>query len=900
MSELLLTTKLYAPRVRQTLVSRSRLVQQLDQSLSSQFTLVSASAGFGKSTLVSEWAGSGELAVAWLSLDAADSDLQRFLVYFIAALRTVVADCAPGTMAALESTQPPNPESLLTILLNELNAIEVPVILVLDDYHLIDAEVIDQALAFLIEHLPPQLHLVMISREDPQLPLARLRARGQMTEIRAADLRFTPEEAGAFLVEVMGLELNDEQIALLEARTEGWAAGLQMAALSMQGRSDNTEFITAFAGSHRFVLDYLAEEVLQRQPAQIRDFLAKTSLLERFSAELCDAVTGQPHSAKILATLERENLFLVPLDDHRRWFRYHHLFAEVLRAHAALDTEEKRSLHECASLWFEQQQFFGEAIDHAIAAKNTERVVSLIEAAWPEMRKSQTEPVFLKWLESLPPERVDASAILCVYRGFALLPFEIEAADRSLRCAENLISASGRFDAEKKSLADADATARELASLPGMIAVARAYQAGATGNFAGIVDFSQRALELLPEHASIWRGSAAALLGIAQWFTGDLEAACKSIEAGSTQMRHAGETSGVVSTIYLLAALKVSMGRLKEAERECQKALEIGAAEKGAAPQGTADVHVTLATIYFQRGQLEQAEQQLNLSRALGEHAALPESRHHWYIAMALIRQAQGDFEEARALLDEAGDLQVDSPAPDARPVAAWKARLDLAQGDTEHALNWSRERGLSFLDELNFIQEFDHLTFTRAQLKQAEISGDCKTLEALIAFLDRLETEAEQGRRKGSVIESLLLKAQAWHALKKIEQARTALTQALQRAEPEGVVQPFIEVRDTLKPLLTGLPATKKTQTFVRQILETHSTTPRPSASAQTLVEPLSDRELEVLKYLASELTGPEIASQLFVSLNTLRTHTKNIYAKLAVNNRRAAVRRAGELEVI
>ncbi|MGV6817583.1 MAG: LuxR C-terminal-related transcriptional regulator [Thiotrichales bacterium] len=894
MSLPVLATKLYAPPARPGSIPRSRLIGRLDQGSNSKMTLVSASAGFGKSTLLSDWASLCGHPVAWLSLDAADSDLQRFMMYLVAALRAVHPDSVQATALTLESAQPPNPEFVLTMLLNELTKLEDSLILVLDDYHLVDSQAVDGALAFLLEHLPAQLHLVIATREDPQLPLARMRARGQMMELRAADLRFTLEEAGAFLTEAMGLALSEPDIAALEVRTEGWIAGLQMAALSMQGRADNSDFISEFTGSHRFVLDFLAEEVLQRQPAQIRDFLAKTSLLERFSAELCDTVTGQPNSVQILATLERENLFLVPLDDHRRWFRYHHLFAEVLRAHAALESEEKRSLHERASLWFEQQEFFAEAIDHAIAAENTERVVGLIEAAWPEMRKSQPEPVFLKWLESLPPERVDASAILCVYRGFALLPFEIEAADGSLQCAENLLSASR---AEKNPLAGADATARELASLPGMIAVARAYQAGATGNFAGIVEFSERALELLPDYASIWRGSAAALLGMAQWFTGDLEAACQSIEGGSKQMRHAGEIGGEVSTIYLLAALKASMGRLKESERECRKALEVGAVGKGAAPVGTADVHVTLAAIYFQRGQLEQAEQQLNLSRALGEHAALSESRHHWYIAMALIRQAQGNFEDAEALLDEARDLQVDSPAPDARPVAAWKARLDLVQGHTEQALSWSQARGLSFLDELNFMQEFEHLTFARVQLQEAKTSGDHKKLEALIEFLERLEIEAEQGGRNGSVIESLLLKALAWHALKNTGQADAALAQALQRAEPEGVVQPFIEVRDTLKPLLTGLPAKNKSQTFVRQILETRSTAPQPSAPAQTLIEPLSDRELEVLKYLASELNGPEIASQLFVSLNTLRTHTKNIYAKLAVNNRRAAVRRAGEL---
>src|SRR5215207_1891511 len=389
MSTPILTTKLYVPPPRPHAVLRPRLTGRLNEGLHRKLTLISAPAGFGKTTLLGEWVAGCERLAAWLSLDEADSDPTRFLAYLVAALQTIAPNIAEGVLGALQPPQPPPTESILTVLLNEVTTVEDEFVLVLDDYHLIDATAVDDALAFLIEHLPPRMHLVIATREDPNLPLARLRARGQLSEVRAADLRFAPDEATEFLTQVMGLNLSEEDIAALETRTEGWIAGLQLAALSMRGREDVPGFIRSFAGDHRYIVDYLVEEVLQRQPERIRNFLLQTSILDRLNGPLCDAVTEKDDGRGMLETLERGNFFVVPLDDKRHWYRYHHLFAEVLHAHLMGERPDQIStLHRRASEWYEHNGLAVDAIRHALAAEDFERAADLIELAVPAMRMS--------------------------------------------------------------------------------------------------------------------------------------------------------------------------------------------------------------------------------------------------------------------------------------------------------------------------------------------------------------------------------------------------------------------------------------------------------------------------------------------------------------------------------
>ena len=531
----LLETKLYLPRPRGGLVPRPRLSQRLDRGAASKLMLVSAPAGFGKTTLLAEWLAAGpaaptdERAVAWLSLDEGDNNTGTFWTYFIAALRTVAPGIGAGALTLLQESQPPPIQTVLTTLLNDLGAIGSDLVLVLDDYHVVDARDVQEAMAFLLDHLPPQLHLVIASRADPALPLARLRARGELVEIRAADLRFTPEEAAAYLNGMMGLQLTAPDVTALEERTEGWIAALQLAALSMQGRDDVAGFIAGFTGDDRYIVDYLVEEVLQRQPGQVRDFLLHTSLLGRLNGPLCDAVTGQGGGKAMLEALDRGNLFLVALDDRRQWYRYHHLFADVLRARLAEESPDLVDvLHRRASDWFAENDERSEAIRHAVAGHHFARAAELVELAIPALLRDRQEATLRGWLELLPEEVLRVRPVLSNgYVGALLATGTIEGVERHLRYAERWLDASAshtrgnRGPGTQMVVAD-DA---ELHRLPAGVAVHRAGLSLVLGDLAATVTHAQRALALLEEDDDVGRGAATALIGLASWASGDLEAA---------------------------------------------------------------------------------------------------------------------------------------------------------------------------------------------------------------------------------------------------------------------------------------------------------------------------------------------------------------------------------------
>ena len=534
----ILATKLYAPPHRPELVLRPRLIERLNEGLHRKLTLISAPAGFGKTTLASEWIAGCKRPSAWLSLDEGESDFARFLTYFVAALQTMKADIGTRVLAALQSPQQAPAESVLTSLINEINAMPHDFILVLDDYHAVDARSVDDALAFLLEHLPRQMHLVIATREDPNLPLARWRARGQLTELRAADLRFTAAEAATFLNQAMGLHLSGDDITALENRTEGWIAGLQMAALSLQGRADTSTFIQAFTGSHRFVLDYLLEEVLQRQPERVHSFLLQTAILDGLCGPLCDAVTGREDGAEMLGALERGNLFVVPLDDQRRWYRYHHLFADVLRAHLReAQPDQVPTLHRRASEWYEQNGLPPDAISHALAADDFVRAAGLIELAGPAMEGSPQTATWLGWVRALPDELVRARPVLSVWYAFALLGrAEMEAAESRLKDAEQWLA----HPSAEMVVVDE----RQFQSLPATIATARAYHAQALGDVPGTVTYARRALDLLPEGDHPRRQQATGLLGLTCWASGDLEAAGRVFADYNMKLRAARNLPG--------------------------------------------------------------------------------------------------------------------------------------------------------------------------------------------------------------------------------------------------------------------------------------------------------------------------------------------------------------------
>jgi len=900
----LLETKLHVPRWRRNLVARRSLSERLSRGTESALTLVSAPAGFGKTTLLAEWltvAAADGRSVAWLSLDQRDNDPALFWTYLVAALNTG----APGGAGALSLLQPPQPpnEAGLVALLNDLDAISNDVVLVLDDYHVIDARDVQDAMAFLLEHLPPQIHLVIASRTDPPLPLARLRGRGELAEIRAADLRFTPGEAAEYLNEVMGLVLTAADVAALEGRTEGWIAALQLAALSMQGREDTAAFIDGFAGDDRYIVDFLAEEVLQRQPEHVQHFLLQTSILDRLSGPLCDAVTGQDGGKAKLTALERGNLFLVPLDDRRRWYRYHQLFADVL--HARLLDEQPDDvpeLHRRASAWYEQNDEPSEAIRHALAARDWERAADLVELAIPAMRRSRQEAAVLGWLKLLPDEVVRVRPVLSVgFAGALLAGGEFERVEARLRDAERwLDGATGIRQGSQASAAEMVVVDDvEFRRLPAEIELYRAAQALARGDGPGAVRHSRRALELSPADEHLGRASAAALIGLAFWASGDLEAGHSGYAECMAGLRRAGHIADTFGCAIALADIRRTQGRLGEAMRTYEQALQSAPQQGGSVLRGTADMYVGMSEIHRERDDVPAATQQLLRSQELGEHIGLPQNRYRWRVAMARVREAEGDLGGALDLLNEAERLYVGDFFPNVRPVPALRARVRIAQGEIGEALGWARERGLSVTDDLSYLREFEHITLARVLLARYMAERAERPVQEATRLLESLLRAAEEGQRTGSVIEILVLQALVRQARGDVPAALTSLQRALTLAEPEGYARIFVDEGPPMASLLRAAAKQGIAPRYVRRLLAAVNKTEDSTPASQGLIEPLSERELDVLRLLGTDLGGPEIARELVVSLNTVRTHTKNIYAKLGVNNRRAAVRRAQELDL-
>ncbi|GAB6044057.1 LuxR C-terminal-related transcriptional regulator [Endothiovibrio diazotrophicus] len=894
----LITTKLFIPPPRPNQVDRDRLQHLLRQGLKGKLTLVSAPAGFGKTTLVSTAIRQTGGAVAWISLHENDGNLLGFLALVAAALQRAVPNGVPTTHTLLQSAQPPAGDIVLAALLDELTTLESELALVLDDYHAVDSREINDALAFLLEHGPQRLHWVIVSREDPALPLARLRARGELCEVRAAQLRFSEAEATTFLNQTMALALSREYVAALTARTEGWITGLQLAGLSLQGRSDGADFVDAFAGSHRFVLDYLVEEVLLAQPPEVRDFLLKTSVLERFNAELSEAVTGVDRAAVVLERLERQNLFLIPLDDQRRWYRFHHLFGEVLQVRLSTSDVDIKVLHQRAADWLHAEDFVADAIHHAVLAENTQFAADIIEQAWPELRKREPEGLFLGWMKALPEHLITASPVLSAHYGLALLSHDPAAAPRWLESAEARLQ-----PARDQPRASGGRVLNEAActALPGLLAVGRAYHAGASGDVAGIVEHAGQALDLLPDGEAVWRGSAAVLLGLVQWNGGDLSAAVAAIGTGHKAMQAAGEISGMVSTAYLLANLSIAQGRHKTAERWCRKALA-RVAEHRFAPQGAADIHVTLALLALGRYQLDQARDHLAQARALGEPAKLLETAHHWFIIQALLQTLEGRYGDAEDLLAEAAEVRIPSPAPDFAPIAAWQARLDVLQGDLHAARRWAQLSDLHADDAPAFHLVFSHLTLVRVLIAAYRRTGQEQDRRDAQRLLEKLRHATATGQAREHGLEIHLLIALLHHATGDAASAAAALQTAFAQPEAEHQIHRFAAEDAEALSWIREYIVQGNAPAWADVLLPAEQTTPAPGSPAEIPpppVEALSDRELEVLRLLRTELGGPQIAEHLFVSKNTLKTHTKNIYAKLGVNNRRAAVRRAGELGI-
>jgi len=901
----LLQTKLYAPRARPGLVPRPRLIERLTQGTQGKLTLVSAPAGFGKTTLLAEWLatfGAGAAPAAWVALDHSDNEPTLFWAYVVAALQTVQGDVGKSTLALLSSPQPLPVETLLGTLLNELSATPQRILLVLDDYHLIDAQPIHKGMAFLLDHLPPELQLVIAGRADPPLPLSRLRARGELLEVRANDLRFSADEAAAFLNQVMALRLSADDVAALDLRTEGWIAGLQLAALSMQGRGDVAGFIRAFTGTDRYIVDYLVEEVLQRQSQDVRRFLLQTSVLDRMSGPLCDAVTGQKNGTAMLEALERRNLFVVPLDDKRRWYRYHQLFADVLQARSIDEHADRVAvLHGRASEWYERNGEPSDAIRHALAGGDFERAAGLIELVARALVRSNQSARLREWLKLLPEDVVAARPVLSTYYAFAILGIgEMEAAEARLRDAERWLD--GNVDASSTpdaSPAQMMVTAQaELRSLPGTIALARSFRAQAVGDVAGAASQARRALNLLPEDDHVWRGGAALLLALAHWTRGNLEAAQGIHDEGVASLQKAGDNALAISAAYDGALLRIARGRLSEARRIYERALQLAIEHGDAALPRMADLHPGLAELYCEQNDLEAATRHLQRGDELSKNGALRHTPYRQRLARAQLRQAQGDLDGALGLLDEAERIYVRGVVPDVRPIAALKARWWIARGRLAEALGWAGKQRLSVDDDLDYVREFEHITFARVLLARCQNDRDDQSMREVRRLLERLLDAADKGGRTGSVIEILVLQARA-HAIRgDIQAALVPLQRALPLAEAEGYVQIFVDEGAPMRDLLRGAVGDSTSGSYARRLLAAFDVRAHPvSAPAGSaiagLAEPLTPRELEILRLVAAGMRNQEIADHLVISLSTVKRHIANTYGKLGVDHRTEAVAR-------
>jgi LuxR family maltose regulon positive regulatory protein len=892
---LVLATKLYIPPNRPGIVSRPHLIERLNEGLSAgrKLTLVSASAGFGKTTLISSWLSAmPQTKAVWLSLDEGDSEPTRFLTYFIAALQTLKKEFGEGIVATLQTSQPPSIESVLTTLLNEIGMISGHFIFVLDDYHVIDSKIIDDALSFMIDHQPPQMHLVVATREDPQLPLSRLRARGQLTELRAADLRFTPGEAAEFLNQMMGLNLSAEDIAALESRTEGWIAGLQLAAISMQGLPDAASFIRSFTGSHRFVLDYLLEEVLEHQPGEIQKFLLRTSILERLCGALCEAVLKTPPGSgqETLEELERANLFIVPLDNERRWYRYHHLFGELLRQRLG-NPQELSEYHLRASVWYESNNHLVEAFHHAVVADDFERAAYLAEVVWQGMERNFQTAAWLGWVKKLPDTVVCSRPRLCLQLGSAFSDAgELETSETHLQNAERAL--------------DGVADSNESKSLLANIALIRASNAQNRGDLVETVKYAELALQFIAEDDHYLRAQAAITLELTHWATGDLESSLHAMHTWTEDMQQLGNQVFVIASAFAVADMQVVMGRLGEAEETLRQSIQQAAVLGQEAESVTAHHHLGLAMLAHEHGDDATTTQHWQTAADLGQHTTLVDWKHRWNLAQARLKESAGEWDAALDLLDEARRGYVKTAIPNMRPIEAHKARVYLKQRRLDKAQAWVRERGLSVADEVTYLGEYEYLTLIRVLLTEGSFAG-------VNELLDRLLALAESQKRTGSIIEILLMQALVCQAQGKQPQALSALERALTLAEPEGYLRTFVDEGEALRLTISDFRMTiaSNSHPLLEYVDRIFASFPQPVEDGlqskiqnpkSKMIEPLTDRELEVLHLIADGRSNTEISQRLFLALSTVKGHNLRIFNKLQVQNRTEAVVRARELGLL
>lgn len=876
MSTPLLTTKLYIPPAPAQLILRPRLLRRLDAGLDVKLTLLSAAPGFGKTTLLSQWIQQKRLRVAWISLDAGDNDLRLFLSYLVAGLQGVDPEVGVSTRELLDTPQALPAESILTTLLNEISRRAERYVVVLDDFHAIEAPPVLAAVGFLLDHLPPHLHLILSGREDPPLALARLRVQNQLVEIRAADLRLTREETAQYLNAAMQLGLAPADLEALESRTEGWAAGLQMACLGLRARADRAEFIASFRGTQRFVMEYLTEQVLQRQPPRIRQFLLATSILPRLCAPLGEAVTGFPESAAILERLDRSNLFLVPLDEEERWYRYHPLFADHLRSR--LEHEQPQAaaeLHRKAGAWYAAHGEISPALDHALAGEDFETAARLLERAGGDLLATGGWGMLTHWLHRLPAEMLSRPQLALYLASAQVLTGRLQDVDQSLSAVERAVA---------QETLDAGTRLRWR----GQMAAVKSRAAYLRGEAPRAIQEARAALELVPAEDRTTRGILAITLGSSLILEGELEEAGRVLAEAEGINRAAGN-------VLFAADASGSLGQIWEAQGHLGRAAEayrgiLQAAGPRIDPNVVA-AHLNLGNVLYEWYRLEESEQHLQISLDLSEQMHLRDATLFSLLWLARVKRARGDREEAAALLRRAEFELRDFPESIVQEYAsAVMARLALADGrDPESILRKPQGLPVDPLPGTNlFFRKLEYLTQARLLLQRGEWN-------AAGQFLDRLAAAADSAGLAGSQVEILALQALACLDRGDGAGAAAALREAVKRGEPEGYVATFVELGAPMRELLRRISLPGVSSDYAARLASCLEKDRRPTAPAAALPgEVLSARELEVLRLVAAGKSNAQIARELVLATGTVKKHISNLCGKLGAQNRTECVARA------
>jgi LuxR family maltose regulon positive regulatory protein len=891
MSDSLLSTKIYIPPTRANAIARPRLTEKLLAGINQPGSLVllSSPAGSGKTTLLSEFVAQLRQPVAWVSLDEGDNDPVRFWTYLITACQSVQEGAdkehpvGESALALFRSPQPLSVEAVPTILINNLAGLERSLVLVLDDYHTIQNETLQAAFSFLVEHMPGNLHILVSTRMDPPWPLARFRARSQLVEVRAQDLRFTPEEAASFLCQRMGLDLSREDVTALEERTEGWVAGLQLAALSMKGRSDIAAFVKAFTGSHVYIAEYLVEEVLQRQPEEVRTFLLQTSILDRMTGELCDNLTGRSDSQALLRQLDQANLFLVPLDEQRQWYRYHHLFAELLRSQLReAASDQVPELHRRAVRWYEQNGLESEAIKHALAAGDQSHAARIVEQnAMARLMRGDSITI-LNWIDAVAP-LVPERPWLGVYQSWGLLiTGEIEPIEIRLQAAESWI--------------ESHASNSEAQEMGFHIAAIRALVAGRRGEPLRAIDLAHKALGRLPESESTIRSIITFTLGDMAWSIGDLAGARRAFEEASRIDRVAIDPLAALLARSSVGVLLTEQGELHRAAETFRTVIQMATQPNGRRRPVAAVACLGLSGLAYEWNDLDAAGRYVQQALELGARWGNPDTLANAHLIRSRWQQARGDTSGALESLRQAEEL---ARGPGVTPwsglrIDAFHVRLWLAQDNLESAARWARQLELDPEDEISYPRQIAYLTLARILVVQNQ-------LEAALVLMERLLAQFEALGQIGRALELLLLKALTLEARGDTPGALAVLAKVLALGEPEGYLRAFLDESAPIIELLRHAGSRGIAPKYVAKLLSEFNQGIGPAPDLQQpLIEPLTSRELQVLRLIAEGLPNQAIADRLVVALGTVKSHTASLYRKLSVTNRTQAVARATELGLL